>query len=335
MKRAAVGAALLLLLLTGCLQPTSDVEVTIEGPATEPLVDPAQITFDILTRTGGASTVAGLTWWPENATTAILLVHGFSGVKENYWHTLPEAGYSWGSRIAASGRAAVAIDLPGYGESPGLDPASGLDDLAWATTQVGAALRLERPGVDVVGYGLSMGGYIVAIAQGLFGAFDAIIPASSPHAGFVPGALTCGLIGGDGCASDVETDFHPPNADPAVVNATFAGYEPITDHAANLASLNLWLGDCGAPAGFGVPTCTGTSPLEVATDRITAPVLSLLGDKDLLLDASRWQDEPGHFPASRDAQVILVPDNGHFIHNHLDRAVTWGHVDAWLAGHGL
>ncbi len=55
--------------------------------------------------------IEGLATYEVGAGPAVLLVHGLGGFKES-WGPIPEL-------IATSGRRAVAVDLPGWGESPG------------------------------------------------------------------------------------------------------------------------------------------------------------------------------------------------------------------------
>ncbi len=73
----------------------------------------------------------------------VLLVHGFAGFKES-WGSLPEA-------IASGGRAAVAVDLPGWGESPA--PRRAPHSAAWYATRLAPLLDDLGPAI-VIGHSL-------------------------------------------------------------------------------------------------------------------------------------------------------------------------------------
>lgn len=79
------------------------------------------------------------------------------------------------------GRATIAIDFPGYGESEGNPYLNGVEDLAFVVDQIADDLR--RKFEHVVGVGHSLGAMVVNIAQGAFESFDAIIPAGASHGG--------------------------------------------------------------------------------------------------------------------------------------------------------
>jgi pyruvate dehydrogenase E2 component (dihydrolipoamide acetyltransferase) len=86
---------------------------------------------------------------------AVLLVHGVGGWAENWTETI--------ERVAATGRRAIAFDLPGFGESTGVKGARYFDprDPFYPAVVDGVrkALGLERP--HLVGH--SLGGGIVAV----------------------------------------------------------------------------------------------------------------------------------------------------------------------------
>jgi len=347
-------AMLAVSMAAGCFGPENAQDGGIEAP-TDPglaFVGTSQLLdarFDGgLSRAGGQVEVAALAWRPAApAETVILLVHGFSGVKENYFHTLPERGVDVGGRLAETGRAVIAIDLPGYGESGGVhtgaaaEVGSGIEDYAFVLDRIGAALRTgsyELEGaepvafVKVVGLGVSMGGYTVDATQGLFGTFDAIIPTAASHRGFRTDALLCPDAAVPGCDAfrPPNDDFEVENADPEVVSATLAGYE--APHAANLASLAAWIGTCGNSLPVGA--CTETL-LDQNSQSIDVPVFSILGAEDHIVDASQAQAEPSYFPNSPDAQVLVLEGTGHMVLHHLNHVEVMLEIDGWLDERGL
>ncbi len=87
---------------------------------------------------------------------AVLFVHGVGGWAENWSETI--------TRVAASGRRAIAFDLPGFGESTAVKGAAYFDPRApfypAVVDGVRRALGLERP--HLVGH--SLGGGIAAVS---------------------------------------------------------------------------------------------------------------------------------------------------------------------------
>lgn len=343
-------ALLLSALLAGCLSESTGNPGQPEGLGDSSPVDgfaePVAGRFeDVLTRSGGPVDVAALVWIPAHPTDqAVLLVHGFSGTKENYFHTLPEKGVSVGGRFAEAGYAVFAIDLPGYGESGGIrthadfEAGSGIEDYAFVMNQLATHLRSatftvtnhESHGfAKVAALGISMGGYIVDATQGLHGPFDAIIPIASSHRGLRSDAAVCfgqavPLPECKAFAARLD-DFYVQNADKDVINATLAGYE--RPHVSNLFSIAAWVGTCGN--SLPVQTCTET-PLNRMSKNIVAPVLSVMGTRDMLVDTSSPTTEPHFFPRSAKADVLALDDTGHMTLHHLNHANVMDEIIAWL-----
>ena len=92
---------------------------------------------------------------PGTRRSAVLFVHGVGGWAENWSETI--------ERVAASGRRAIAFDLPGFGESTAVAGARYFDprDPFYPAVVDGVrrALGLERP--HLVGH--SLGGGIVGV----------------------------------------------------------------------------------------------------------------------------------------------------------------------------
>ena len=99
---------------------------------------------------------AGYAWraleWGEAADPPLLLVHGVTSNAETFWRIAPA--------IAAAGRLAVAVDMPGHGRTGGW---RGRHRFAETATDVAAFVRaagLDWPGLAVLGH--SWGGMVAA-----------------------------------------------------------------------------------------------------------------------------------------------------------------------------
>lgn len=319
------------ILLAGCLAPLLDDD--------EVAPEPFEVSFGSIPVGPETIGLSGLAWLPEEgARTAIVLIHGFSGVKENYFDTLPEKGYSIGANLASMGYGAIAIDLPGYGKSGGVrmggdaEVGYGIEAQAEAVDAVAQQLRTgsgSLPAFDhVVGLGISMGGLVVDAAQGLHGSFDAIIPISAPHSGLQSMFVACAAGSLQGC-DDYESpndDFVMSNADPDVVAAMIAGYE--NPHAVNLASIVAYAGvDCGDACMF--------TPQSQNSLSIGVPVLSILGAEDRIFNVKNTLHESLFYPNSPDAQERRLANTGHVATHHLNHQDVLGAIANWLVNQSL
>jgi len=297
---------------------------------------PGEVAFDVNAADGGVTRVAGLAWSAPKATTVILLVHGLSGVKENYWDTLPSVGYAFAARLAAAGHAAVAIDLPGYGESQTPTGASGLEDFAFVLDQIATQLRSAQyqgataPYARVIGHGLSLGGAAVFVAQGMYGSFDVVIPAGFSLDGLRADYVRCQVQDEPACPHSPDDDFELDRAEPDVVAATLAGYEG-GEHTAQAANLIAWYGACGVPKAVGA--CPSGGTVDQLAGRIDVPVLLLVGEADRLMDMAGADAWVSRFPLAPEVVVKSYPGVGHFVHNHdihVDAAAT---ISSFVAAH--
>lgn len=309
---AVVGLSIFVLGATSAWAPARSAE----GPPG------LRTSYTVLSRTGVAVRVAALEWIPYRAKTVLLALHGRGGMKENSWGPLVVPRYSFALDQYRNGRATIAIDFPGYGESEGNPYLAGVEDYAFVVDQIADALhsRFEK----VVGVGHSMGAQVVNVAQGLFASFDAIVPTAYSHGGTSAGFRdTCGrppfvcpnirkLLFTSHADRRVVEDFvrrlRPPS--PAIVlNGTFFGVPP-TGH------------DLG-PSGDDV------------TATVTVPVLVVLGADDFLWDTSKYAEEPSHYPSSPDVKLVVLPRTGHALFHHLTHRYVHSLVGNWLTKHKL
>ena len=327
---------LLALILSGCFTdpklPASGVEIRWEAEAAKE-IEPLRASFQVVSLAGPLLDVAALAWLPNgtDATSTVLLVHGSAGVKEKFG-ALPVPGYSVGSALAATGRAAFAIDRPWYGETGG-NGLVGMDmgEQAFVAKQVADQLRSgaytmdggAKAYDDVVGLGQSHGSLVVQLAQGLYAAFDGIVAASWPHGGFSPEYVRCDPQPGEaGCPTAENFTFWTSASDPVVVAAIAALGEPVPPHDEALVWAN-----CGQMAD---PTLDCVARLDDVTRTITGPVLVLLGERDFYYRTDRFAEEGDSFPNAV-VQVEVIPETGHSVFHHTNRNEVNGLATNWLA----
>jgi len=305
-----------------CLLPAVVPHAASAAPAPESA--PAQhLTYQVITRQGGLVDVAALKWSPPGAKTVLLAIHGSGGVKENSWGPFKEPGYSFAHARYREGRAVVAIDLPGYGKSGGdhSKMTYGVEDDAFVVHQI--AMKLRDQYRTVIGVGHSIGALIVDVAQGMFGTFDGIIPASWSHGGFSEAFLN-NCTAGYKCVGVRDILFWRPNADRRVVNEWIKPLEPF-----NTLENDNWVVWSGAYTNFfGIPQ----APDDV-TDTIDVPVFIIFGQKDFIYDKDGMKKEPSSFPSSPDVKMLMLPNTGHAVFHHYNHRVVEDAVGKWLAAH--
>lgn len=302
MKRTATIVVLSLLVLT--TQPAWSAE----GPQAR------RTSYVVFSRSGFPVRVAALEWIPPQAKTVLLAAHGLGAVKENTWGPLVVPGYSLGVNQYGRGRATVAIDFPGQGESEGNPYLVGVEDHAYVVQQI--AFMLRRRFEHVVGIGHSLGALVVSLAQATFealpqpnplflGGFDAIISGAFSHAGSEAGCT----------GPTIKDTLFTSYADQRVVNDFLWRLRPPKETFAFT----------GPPLYSGGPASAGPAPDEL-TRNVTVPVLLVLGGSDCVLDTSRYTEEPSYYGSS-DVKVVVLSRTGHAVFHHLNHR----HVDAIVA----
>jgi pimeloyl-ACP methyl ester carboxylesterase len=279
--------------------------------------------YVVLSRSGVPVRVAALEWIPYRAKTVLLAVHGLGAVKENSWGQLVVPGYSFGEQEYEAGRATVAIDLPGAGESGGDPYLVGVEDHAYVLQQI--AFMLRKRFEHVVGVGHSLGSLVIGVAQAVYelrlepnmlftAGFDAIIPTAYTHGR------------GDGCTGPTIRDtLFTSYADRRVVEDFVRRVRPPKETFAY--GVSMWGG--GPPQ---VPSA-GPAPDDV-TAAVTVPVLLVVGAADCVLDPSTYSEEPSHYGSS-DVTLVVLPRTGHAVFHHLNHADVERVVANWLTKHKL
>ncbi len=302
-RRRSIIVVVCVLLLASDL--TSSAAWSAEGPRAK------KTSYTVISRTGGLVRVAALEWVPKRATTVLLALHGRAGVKENNWGPLSVPHYSLALHQYDEGRATVAIDFPGYGESEGDPYLAGTDDYSFVVAQIADALRARFD--RVVGVGHSMGAIVVGITQGMFGSFDAIVPAALSHGGFSPQfTATCGQT---------------PPACPNPRRLLFTSY-------ADRRVVEEFVKPLRVPDS---PTRdrTGAISRREVTEQVMVPVLIILGKNDFVFDTSKYAEEPSYYSSSPDVKLVLLPRTGHAVFHHLNHRYVETAIRKWLTEHKL
>ncbi len=315
--------------LAGCL-----VEEEPPGPG----IEAQPFTFHVLTPNGGNASIAALAWLPPEPSSALLLLHGASGVKENYWGELGVPGYSTGAWHAQMGRAVFAIDRPGYGESRvAVGELTTVEDEAFIIDQVAGMIRTatgDSGRIPLVGLGVSMGAFMATVTQGLHGSFDAIAPLAWAHHAISDDARDClrlpGAVDGGPCPPPPLDDFHMPNADPLVADAVIAGYQEAPPGV--LAGFLAWQNAAWVAHGALAPSADLPSLYDAAAARVSVPVLVLIGEQDWYIDAAAAAGEAEYYGGG--ATVVIVPETGHMLLHHLNHQQVQHQIHTWLQRFG-
>lgn len=238
-------------------------------------------------------TTPALPAWEEHGSghTAVVLLHGVGGGRA-IWRDTSAA-------LAGAGFRAVAIDLPGYGESAPMG-APTMDDFVNAV--VGVSRKVAAPRTVLLGH--SMGGMI---AQEVLArhprAADALILACTSAAFGPPGGdwqdrfvaerlapLDEGL-GMPALAARLVPDLVSPDANPAA-RATAAGVMAAVPESTYRAALRI-------VAGF---------DRRAALARIAVPTLLIAAEHDRTAPPALMQRMADRIPGAR---LVCLPDAGH------------------------
>lgn len=117
--------------------------------------------------------------------------------------------------------------------------------------------------------------------------------------------------------------YYPPTSDPDVIaydNANMVSGLP--------RGLMLDVLDMMTALAIGDPE--GINGLSLV-DQVEVPVLSQLGQYDILASADVAAAESAFYSSSPDVTVKVLPDVGHDLNLHLDRTAGWAQIDAWIA----
>ena len=289
-----------------------------------------ELRIDVAAATGIAGTeIAASLHLPEalslDAIELLFCIHG-GGYTRGYWHPSFDGfpGYSFAEHMTARGRAVLAIDLLGMGESSKPEPetllsrakvaaashqavaeiASGLQDGRWAT-----AGR-----VIVTGIGHSIGGMMVITQAAAHPSFDRVA---------VLGWANQPMVLGD--------------TDPATMAASITpGYlstpRPMMRALFYAADVPLALIEADEACATRTPACLGRDALtpgivHMASAAIISPVFVMHSDVDT---SPAPHGEAAFFTGSRDVTLMVLEDTAH-CHNFATlRHRLWDRLDRWI-----
>jgi pimeloyl-ACP methyl ester carboxylesterase len=339
MRRLRLVAALAVL-FAGLGMGPSRVTPTAAAPAVAPVVR-SEVAFTVSNPVdpGHLSTVRGTLVRPEGCTGSVLLAeHGLSYGRWAWDFPLDPATYSMAQGLAQRGHAVLAIDRLGYGASdhPDGDTLTVQADAA-ITDQIVQQLRRggyasssgAPPAFTHVGLiGHSAGGEIVELAAGGFRDADALIVAGYEHTptGVSQEWLTREWIPGDNVRA-AQGDYEYFETDPQTRAADMyaaAAADPAVIARDN-AMANL------TPSGEVLSI--GSQPSRTVLGAITAPLLLVLAQNDVLFPAAGADAEMALFAATQDKTLRVVPSAGHALTLHRNAPSTTALVASWLENH--
>ncbi|WAS95722.1 alpha/beta hydrolase [Nannocystis punicea] len=267
-----------------------------------------------------------------------VLLHGGTYDHE-YWDAPQINGerYSYADYMTDRCYAVLALDMLGAGASSA--PAGDLADLAESAsaleqvlTRVRAADLLWEPVFDkIVLVGHSMGTITSVYALGNYGPIaDALVATGWAHA---PRIIPIDPAAFEGPLQQPYVVMPPP------VRELLFYYPPTSDpdviayDNANLVSglprgLMLDVLDMMTALAIGDPE--GINGLSLV-DQVEVPVLSQLGQYDIIATADVAAQEAAFYSSSPDVTVQVLPDIGHDVNLHLNRETGWAQIDAWIA----
>lgn len=247
--------------------------------------------------------------WPAQGRTraAILALHGFGDAGEL---TFEGPATYW----AARGIAVYAPDQRGFGANPSRKRWPGGQTLAADARLLAAEVRRRNPGVPLVVVGHSMGGGValIAAAEGLDA--DALVLAGPAIAGGdqLPGAARAGAwalatVLPDKRWTGKNLDLRPSDNREAMIRVAL---DP--RHFADPSSREIWglvqIMDAAAEAA----------------PKVTIPVLTLMGDRDMYLKPARVRAIADRAPGA--AGFREYPEGWHWLFRDLQREVVWRDV---------
>lgn len=248
----------------------------------------------------------------------LFVIHG-GGYTRGYWHPpFADDSYSFARWFTARGRAVLAIDMLGMGESSRPEPESRLSMAIVASAHAEALRQVvtqwgQRP--SVTGIGHSMGGMMIIAQAAAHQAMDRVAVLGWANEPMILGdtdveSLQAGLIPSGYIATPREPMrrlFYADDVPLSLIEADEA-------HAS------------ATPASLGRAALT-PGVVHDAAARITAPVLIVQS----ILDTSPAPDrEPAYFTASPAVELQILEGAAHCQNFAATRAAHWARLNDWI-----
>lgn len=248
----------------------------------------------------------------------VFAVHG-GGYTRKYWHPpFADDSYSFARWFTARGKAVLAIDMLGMGESTRPEPESSLSVGIIAAAHA-EALRQVVAGwdgpVDVTGAGHSMGGMMIIAQSAAYPAFDRVA---------VLGWANEPMALGDTDVATLQAGLIP------------SGY--LTTPREPMRTLFYWpdvpreLIEADEAHGSTTPACLGRAALmpgimHDASRQIRVPVLVVQS----VTDTSPAPDkEPSYFSGAPSVELQVLDNAAHCQNFAGTRANHWAALDGWI-----
>ena len=283
-------------------------ELTIDVTAAPALSEPVHI----------AATLHLPEKLPDGPLDLIFALHG-GGYTRGYWNPgFADESYSFARFFTDRGKAVLAIDMLGMGQSSRPEPEFKLSRATIAAAHAAAlahvVVRLDRP-LSVTGVGHSMGGLMIITQAADHPAFDRVAVL-----GWANEPMVLGDTDPDSLRADLIPSGYLPT--PRIPMRAFF-YAP---------DVPLELIEADEASGSTTPSCLGRDALTPgivhdAAAKITVPVLIVQSVVDTSSAPGR---EPAHFTGSPDVELQIVDDAAHCQNFASTRVRHWADLNQWI-----
>jgi pimeloyl-ACP methyl ester carboxylesterase len=221
----------------------------------------------------------------------VICAPGMGDIRQTFRHLVPA--------LVASGHRVATFDLRGHGDS---DTAfTTFDDRAEASDILALAEHLGAPAA-IIGNSMGAGAAVLAVAErpDLVTALVLVGPFVREPRMNPAMKLLMRVATAPAWAAPVWKAYLP---------SLYPGRKP-DDQAPFAAQANAAMRRKGYAAAFSKTTHTSHDPAEAALDRVTAPVLVVMGELDP--DFPKPADEAAWIAGRLHGEVLMVPDAGHY-----------------------
>jgi pimeloyl-ACP methyl ester carboxylesterase len=255
---------------------------------------------------------------PSDKLDLIFAVHG-GGYNRRYWNPhFADESYSFARFFTAHGKAVVAIDMLGMGQSSTPEPESRLDRMKIAAAHNAALAHcvavLDRP-VSVTGLGHSMGGLMIITQAAAHQGLDRVA---------ILGWSNQPMVLGDTDVASLQAGLIP------------SGY--LATPREPMRKLFYWpdvptdLIEADEASGSTSPACLGRDALTPgivhdASAQIVVPVLIVQSEIDT---SPAPEQEPVYFSNSLNIELQILKNAAHCQNFASNRSLHWNQINDWI-----